>query len=141
MATEEGIDWRVFVGDGQQSEHFDKIGGELSFDWSRSSTENDESTKDDGDYGASSFGQQKVSIKVNGNVKLPDAGLQRASVVSKTKPRTAMIRIMRGDIVKFECLMSLGNFNCSFPKDGPATYSFDAVNKGAPSVDALGAVS
>jgi predicted secreted protein len=141
MGTEQGKEWRVKIGDGEAVEGFLLIGGELSFDWSRSSQEIDESSKDDGAYGSTSFGQQKISIKVNGNVKLPDPGLERAAEVSKSSPPETRVQIVRGAVVKFDGLIAIGNFSTSHPKDGPVTYSFDLANKGAPTVDNLGATA
>lgn len=140
MATERGNDWRVEIGDGETgTEGFDPIGGEISFDWSRSSSEIDESTKDDGVYGSTSYGQQKISFKVNGNVKLPDAGLTRASTIAKTSPPEVNIRIRKGTIVKFAGRVAIGNFSTTHAKDAPVTYTFDMANKGAPTIDNLGA--
>ncbi|MFN3517953.1 MAG: phage tail tube protein [Sphingomonas sp.] len=134
MATERGADWRIEV-KGAGAEEFVPIGGEISFDWSRSSNEIDESTKDDGMYGSTSYGQQKISIRVNGNAKLPDPGLSRISTVAKTSPPETVVRIVKGAIAKFEGLVAVGNFSTTHPKDGPVTYTFDMANKGAPTVD------
>jgi hypothetical protein len=79
MGTERGLDWRIQIGDGGGPEVFTNIGGEISFDWKRSSEEIDESTKDDGIYGSTSYGQQKIMISVNGNLKLPDTASRRRS--------------------------------------------------------------
>jgi predicted secreted protein len=140
MATERGADWRIEV-KGTGAEEFHPIGGEISFDWSRSSNEIDESTKDDGQYGSTSYGQQKISIRANGNVKLPDPGLSRIAAVSKTSPPETVVRIVKGEIVKFEGPVAVGNFSTTHPKDGPVTYTFDMANKGAPTVDDFGAAA
>lgn len=142
MGTEYGKDWRIQIGDGNDDpgpEVFTNIGGEISFDWQRTSEEIDESTKDDGMYGATSFGQQKVTFQVTGNVKLPDAGLERASTVAKTAPPEVTVKVMKGAIVKFEGLVAIGNFSTTHNKSGPVTYSFTMANKGAPTTDDLGA--
>lgn len=139
MATERGADWRIEVkGTGDD---YDPIGGEISFDWSRSSNEIDESTKDDGQYGSTSYGQQKISFRVNGNVKLPDPGLSAISAVSKASPPETIIRVTKGSIVKYEGAVAVGNFSSTHPKDGPVTYSFDMANKGAPTVDNFAATA
>jgi hypothetical protein len=122
MGTERGLDWRVQIGDGATPEVFTDIGGEISFDWKRSSEEIDESTKDDGIYGSSTFGQQKITISVNGNVKLPDTALEAAATASKASPPQVNVKLVKGAIVKFAGLVAIGNFSCSFPKSGPATY-------------------
>ena len=139
MGTEHGKDWRVQIEDAGNPGTFVPVGGEISFDWKRTSAEIDESTKDDGNYGSTSYGQQKITLSMNGNVKLPDAGLELASDVSKTNPPETVVRIVRGATVKFECFVGIGNFSTAHPKDGPVTYSFDMANKGAPDVDDLGA--
>lgn len=141
MGTEYGKDWRIHIGDGEEAETFTAIGGETSFDWKRSSQEIDESTKDDGMYGSTSYGQQKITFSVAGNVKLPDAGLQRAATVSKSAPPEVTIRAMKGAVVKYEGRVAIGNFSTTHPKDGPVTYTFDMANKGAPEVDDLGATA
>lgn len=140
MATERGADWRIEV-KAEAAEDYNSIGGEISFDWSRSSNEIDESTKDDGIYGSTSYGQQKISFRVNGNVKLPDSGLSRVAAVSKSSPPETLIRVTKGAIVKFEGLVAVGNFSSTHPKDGPVTYSFDMANKGAPTVDNFAAAA
>ena len=139
MATERGADWRIEVKG--TSDEFDPIGGEISFDWSRSSNEIDESTKDDGLYGSTSYGQQKITFRVNGNVKLPDPGLTRIATVSKSSPPETIIRVTKGAIVKYEGSVAVGNFSSTHPKDGPVTYTFDMANKGAPTVDNFGATA
>jgi hypothetical protein len=139
MGTEHGLDWRVQVGDGAGPEVFTNIGGEISFDWQRASEEIDESTKDDGMYGSTSYGQQKITFNVNGNVKLPDTGLERVSDIAKTSPPEVNIKIMKGATVKYAGLVAIGNFSTSHPKNGPVTYSFVMSNKGAPTTDDLGA--
>lgn len=139
MGSERGLDYRLQIGDGATPEVFTNIGGEVSFEWKRSSEEIDESTKDDGMYGSSTFGQQKITISANGNVKLPDTGLESVSDTAKSSPPEATLKIVKGTTVKFSGKVAIGNFSSTFPKSGPATYSFDAVNVGAPTVDDLGA--
>jgi hypothetical protein len=139
MGTEKGLDWRIHIGNNAEPEVFVPIGGEISFDWKRTSEEIDESTKDDGLYGATSYGQQKITFSINGNVKLPDVGLERAADVSKTAPPEANIKVMKGATVKYAGKVAIGNFSTSHPKNGPVTYSFDMANKGAPTTDDLGA--
>jgi hypothetical protein len=137
---EQGRDWRIQIGDGEAgTEGFDLIGGELSFDWDRSTQEFDDSTKDDGDYGSTGFGQQKINFSISGNVKLPDDGLERAAEVARSSPYEANVRVMRGAVVKYAGRIAIGNFKTSHPKDGPVAYSFNMVNRGAPTVDDLGA--
>jgi predicted secreted protein len=120
-------------------EVFTAIGGETGISWNRSSTEIDLSDKDSGAYGSTSYGQQKVTIKVSGNVKLPDIGLEAAFDTSKSQPPEGVLQIVRGSIVLFESAVGLGNFSIDGNKDGAATYSFDASNIGTPTVDDLGA--
>lgn len=137
MGTEYGLDWRVQVGDGADPEVFTEIGGEIQFTWSRSSDEIDESTKDDGAYGSTSYGQQKIKIAMSGNLKLPNAGIKRVSDVSKLRPPHLQVKIMKGAIVKFDGLMAVGNFSIEAPLKGPATYNYDLSNVGAPDTDDL----
>jgi predicted secreted protein len=139
MGTERGLDWRIQIGDGGGPEVFTNIGGEISFDWKRTSEELDESTKDDGIYGSTSYGQQKISISVNGNLKLPDTGLEAASTAAKASPPEVNVKIVKGATTKFAGKVAIGNFSTSHNKTGPVTYSFDMMNVGAPTTDNLGA--
>jgi len=141
MGVEYGKDWRINIGDGEETEAFDVLGGEGSFDWSRQSDEIDLSSKDDGVYKSSSYGQQAITFSVSGKVKLPDDGLERASEVAKTSPPEVNIKVMKGTIVKYAGKVGIGNFSASFPGDGPATYTFEMKNVGAPTTDDLGAVA
>jgi hypothetical protein len=140
MGTERGLDWRIQIGDsGTPTELFNNIGGEISFEWKRSSEEIDESTKDDGIYGSTSYGQQKIMISVNGNLKLPDTGIQAAAAASKASPPEVNVKIVKGATVKFAGKVAIGNFSTSHDKKGPVTWSFDMANVGAPTTDNLGA--
>ena len=139
MAKNEfGNDWRVAIksGDG-----FIPIGGETSLDWKRSSQEQDISDKDSGVYGATSYGQQKITFAVAGNLKLPDAGFAAAEAASKSSPPQVEVQIKKGDVIKYHGLIAIGNFSASFPKDAPATFSMDMANAAAPIVDAFTAVA
>jgi hypothetical protein len=139
MGTERGLDWRIQIGDGGSPEAFTNIGGEISFDWKRSSEEIDESTKDDGIYGSTSYGQQKIMISANGNVKLPDTGLQALVAASKASPPEVNIKIVKGATTKFAGKVAAGNFSTAHNKTGPVTWSCDLANVGAPTTDDLGA--
>jgi predicted secreted protein len=141
MGVEYGKDWRIKIGDGGGTEVFDAIGGEGSFDWARASDEIDLSSKDDGIYKSTGYGQQAITFSISGKVKLPDAGLERADTVSKSSPPEVNIQVVKGAVIKFEGRVAIGNFSCSFPSDGPATYSFAMKNVGAPVTDDLGATS
>jgi hypothetical protein len=139
MGQEYGDDWRLQIGDGGGTEVFSNIGGEVSFDWKRSSKEVDIATKDDGVYGANTYLQQTITISVSGKLKLPDVGLQRASDVSKALPPQANVKIKKGTTVKLAGAFAIGNFSISAPKGDVVTYSFDMSNVGAPTTDNLGA--
>jgi predicted secreted protein len=142
MAVEYGKEWRIKIGDGASgTEGFDIIGGEGSFEWSRSSDEIDLSSKDDGVYKSSSYGQQAITFSISGKVKLPDDGLERAADVAKTSPPEVNIQVVKGAVKKFAGRVGIGNFSTSFPTDGPATYTFNMKNVGAPTIDNLGAAS
>lgn len=141
MGVEYGKDWRLKIGDGADPEVFSIIGGEGSLDWKRTSDNIDLSSKDDGVYKSQSFGQQAITISLSGKVKLPDTGLQAAFDTSKASPPEVNVQICKGAIVKFEGRVGVGNFSATFPDDGPATYSFDMSNVGAPTTDDLGAAA
>jgi hypothetical protein len=140
MGVEYGKDWRLKIGDGDPvAETFSFIGGEGSLDWKRTSDKIDLSSKEDGVYKSSGWGQQDISFSVSGKLRLPDTGLERAFDISKTSPPEVNIQVVKGAVVKFACRVGIGNFSNTFATDGPATYSFDMSNIGAPTVDDLGA--
>ena len=143
MTSIMGGKWRIEIGDGQATEEFDPIGGETGFEWSRSSKEQDLSSKDDGEWDSYGYSRRSVSIRVNGKVKLPDAGLERADAVTRSTSRKATIRIVviETEVVKFQGLCGLSEISGSFPDDAPATYNFSCKSSGAPTVDNLGATS
>lgn len=141
MAMEYGKDWRLYIGDGQATEEFGPLGGEGSWSFKRSSTEIDGSSKDDGTYALSSYGQQKITISVSGKVKLPDAGLKRINDQSKAAPPHVKIKLMKGEIVKFHGEVGIGNNSFDGDKDQAVTYSFDMSPVAVPIVDDLVAVA
>jgi hypothetical protein len=138
--SEQGRETRVQVGDGQNAESFVQCAGETELAWTRASKELDLSSKDDGVYETGGFGQQKVSFKVSGKVKLPDAGFQRMSDVSKMSPPAEDIKIVRGAVVRYAGQVHVGNFSATFG-DGAATYSYDMIASQVPTVDNLAATA
>jgi predicted secreted protein len=139
MAKEFGKDWRIKVGDGQNAETFQFIGGEVSFDWSRSSKEIDTSTKDDGSYATAGYGRQSVTIAANGKLSLPDEGFERLADVAKSPTPVLTIEICKGAIVKFKGAMAVGNLSTTFPDDDACTWKVDFKAAAAPAIDDLGA--
>lgn len=137
--TEYGRDWRIFFGDGGTTELFTALGGETGLDWKRASDKIDLSSKDDGIYKSSGFGQQELTISVTGNLKLPDTAFQAVQTASKASPPMIDVEIKKGAIVKYKGKCGVGNFSANFPQTGPATYSFDLTNIGTPDTDDLGA--
>lgn len=137
MASEYGKDWRLCIGDGAMPEVFTALGGETSFSFKRSSTEIDLSDKDDGAYGSTSYGQQKITISATGNLKLPDVAFKKLSDTSKASPPEIFIQLKKGNIIKYHSKVGVGNFSTEHSKDGPVTYSVDLSNIGAPIVDDL----
>ena len=141
MAIEFGKNWRLKFGDGEASEAFDASGGEGGLDWTRQSMEIDTGSKDTGQYGTMGYGRQTVSFRVSGKLTLPDTGLERADEIAKSATPEVNVQVVKGSIVKFEGLVSIGNFSCSFPDDEVATYSFDMKVADAPVTDDLGATA
>lgn len=137
MPNEFGKDWRIGIKTGDDK--FTPIGGETSLSWKRSSQEQDISDKDSGVYGATSYGQQKITFSVGGNLKLPDAGFSAAEAASKASPPQVEVQVLKGTVVKYQGLIAIGNFSADFPKDGPATWSMDMANAAAPTIDNFGA--
>ena len=141
MANEYGKDWRVCIGDGAQAEAFVALGGETSFSFRRSSEEIDLSDKDSGAYGSTGYGQQKITISVSGNLKLPDASFSKLSTGSKASPPETNVQIKKGTIIKFHGKVGIGNFSSEHARNGPVTYSVDLSNIGTPIVDDLTATA
>jgi predicted secreted protein len=139
MANEQGKDYRVHIKTASGPDVFTAIGGETNLSWKRSSQEQDQSDKDTGIYGASTYGQQKISFAVSGNLKLPDAGFSAANTASKASPPEIEIQVKKGAVIKFQGKVAIGNFSAEFPTTGPATYSYDMANADVPSVDNLAA--
>lgn len=141
MANEYGKDWRIKIGDGADPEVFSLLGGEGSWDFKRASDKIDLSSKDDGVYKASGWGQQEITISVSGKLKLPDTGLEAAFDTSKASPPEVNIELVKGAITKYAGKIGIGNFSCTGDKDGPVTYSFDMTAVAAPTTDDLGAAA
>lgn len=142
MANEYGKDWRVCIGDGEEvGEVFTPLGGETSHSFRRSSADIDLSDKDSGVYGSGSYGLQRVTISVSGNLKLPDAAFAALFAASKTSPPEINVQIRKNAIIKFHGRVGVGNFSSEASREGPVTYSCDLSNIGAPIVDELGAVA
>ncbi|MEZ0495401.1 phage tail tube protein [Sphingomonas sp. IW22] len=140
MASEYGKDWRVCIGNGEaENETFTAIGGETSHSFRRSSAEIDLSDKDSGTYGSGSYGLQRITISVSGNLKLPDPAFAKLFAASKAAPPEINVQIKKGSIVKFHGKVGVGNFSSEAPQQGPVTFSCDLSNIGAPIVDDLGA--
>ena len=87
------------------------------------------------------YGRQTVSFRVSGKLTLPDTGLERADEIAKSATPEVNVQVVKGSIVKFEGLVSIGNVSCSFPDDEVATYSFDMKVADAPVTDDLGATA
>lgn len=141
MAKELGKDWRLYVGDGAGTEAFDALGGEGSLEWGRQSDDLDFSDKDSGIYGSGGFGLQRITFNVSGNLTLPDDAFERLDTIAKSGNPILNVQIKKGAVVKYSGAVSVGNMSSSFPHDGPATFSFNMKNYGAPTVDDIGATS
>lgn len=139
MATEQGKDWRIRVKTGAST--FVTMGGETSLSWKRANAKTDQSTKDDGKYASSSYGATEISFTVQGNLKLPDPGLAAIDAASKASPPEVEVQVFRAgdndDAPRYQGIVAVGNFDGNFPKDGPATYSFDMANAAVPTIDNL----
>lgn len=139
MAIEFGKNWRLKIGDGGGSEVFSVIGGEGTLDWTRQSKQIDTSSKDTGQYGTMGYGRQTVTFRVTGKLALPDTGLERVDEIAKSATPEVNVQVVKSSTVKFQGLVSIGNFSCSFPDDEIATYSFDMTVADVPAVDDLAA--
>ena len=139
--NEYGKDWRVCIGDGGGTEVFTALGGETGFSFRRASAEIDLSDKSSGAYGSTGYGQQKLTISVSGNLKLPDDAFADLFAASKASPPEIKIQIKKGSVIKFHGKVGVGNFSSEHPQTGAVTFSCDMANIGAPIVDDLTATS
>ena len=137
--NEYGEDVRVEIDDGTGT--FIPIAGETGYDFKRSGSDIDDSDKDGGAYGSGSFGQQKLTLSMTGNVKLPDPGFTRAFAVSKMRPPHTGVKLMKGEVVKYQGVCAIGPISTTGKNNATVDYSFDATNRGQPAVDALDAVA
>lgn len=134
MATEQGRDTRVKIKAGGQ---LVPIGGETTFSYKRNSADIDTSDKDGG---KGTYGQTTISISVSGKLKLPDPGLVALEAASKANPPEVEVEISKGDVVRFQGLVAVGNFSAEFPIE-VATWSCDMKNADAPTIDNLTGVA
>lgn len=137
MPFELGKDWRLYIGSGGGSETFAALGGEGSLEVQRASDDIDLTSKDDATYKSGSYGLQQITLSVSGKLNLPDTALARLETVIKSGNPNVNIQVKKGSTIKFACAVAVGNFSASFPAEGPATYSFNMRNVGAPTTDAL----
>jgi len=138
MPFELGKDWRLWIGSGTGSpETYNSLGGEGSLEVARASDDIDFSSKDDATYKSGGFGLQQINFSVSGKLNLPDTALARIETVVKSGSPNLNVRIRKGASVKFEGPVAIGNLSVQYPSDGPATYSFNMRNNGAPVVDTL----
>ncbi|RSV15195.1 hypothetical protein CA235_09675 [Sphingomonas sp. ABOLF] len=133
MATEQGRDTRVKIKVGGE---FVPIGGETTFSFKRNSADVDTSDKDGG---KGTYGQTTISITPSGKLKLPDPGLVALDAASKANPPEVEVQISKGDVVRFQGLVAVGNFSAEFPVD-VATWSCDMKNADTPTIDNLTSV-
>lgn len=136
MAYEQGDNWRLHIKVGNA---YVPIAGETNLEWQSQNTENDISDKDSGVYGATQYGNKKITFTVAGNLKLPDPGFAALEAASNASPPAADIQIKKGTIIKYQGPVGIGNFSATFPKGQPATYSVNLANSAAPTVNALSA--
>ena len=134
MGTEQGRDTRIMI---MGADDYVPIGGETTFSFKRNSADLDTSDKDGG---KGTYGQTKISISPQGKVKLPDPGLVALEAASKANPPEVSVKIMRGEIVRFEGMVAVGNFSADFPIE-IATWSCDMQNSDTPITDNLTATA
>ncbi len=79
-----GKNYRLKVGDGATTEAFAQVGGEGTLSFKGSSDKIDTSSKDDGNYKSSAYGQTEVMISLSGVLKLPDAGLATTTKIARS---------------------------------------------------------
>lgn len=139
--TDYGQTWRIKVGDGADPEVFVTIGGEVSFDWERSSKEIDTSSKDDGYLASTGYGSQKITITPNGKLKLPDPGLSKLVAASKAVPPTINVEIVSGEVVQYAGEVAVGNFSTTHPNDDVCTWKCTLAASAVPTTDNLGATA
>jgi predicted secreted protein len=138
MSYQYGKDWRVQVGDTAEPPVWTNIGGEGKFDKKSSPDKIDFTTKDDSGVKAMGFGLTSIDLSVDGNLKVPDAGLTKIQTATKASPAQAPIRIIGpGAVVKFQCLMAVAPLDISGDDKGAVTFSLALTAMAAPTVDDL----
>lgn len=132
-----GKNFRLKISDGAATPAWLSIAGEQKVSRKSSSDSIDISSKDDGAYKASTFGQKTVTLSVNGVTKIPDAGYTRLYAVQKLSPPTTDFQIVNtitNEIV-FQGSMSVGNFSDEYDQKSGVTWSTDLTLSAAPTID------
>lgn len=116
---------------------FVAVGGEMSLQRKSSSDKIDFSSKDDGSYKTSGYGQKEITVSASGNLKLPDTGfaaLYAAQAADVPEIEVQIVNTLTDDVV-FQCVMGIGNYSDSFATNGPVPWSCDLTTASAPTVD------
>lgn len=129
--------WRIYISDGAVVPAFSPIGGEGSWSKKVSTDSVDFASKDDGKIKAKGWGQQEVMFSVQGKVKLPDVGLEKAYLVSNADVPEIEIQLKNGANIVWQGFVGIGNFSMDGPSNGPVSYNFDMSAVAAPSADDL----
>src|SRR5579871_4551770 len=131
-----GKNYRLKVGDGSSSEVFSPVGGEGTLSFKGSSDTIDKSSKDDGNYKSSAFGQMSGTISLGGVLKLPDTGLAALDAAAKAgTPIDIQVVDTLTTTTKFAASVWVGNRNIDLNNNEAVKYSFDLALNGAPSID------
>lgn len=137
-----GKNVRFYVGDGASgTENYLPIGGEKEIQVTVQADDIDTTSKDSGSFKTSLSGQMKVTLKVSGNVFLPDAGYTRVAEQAATSGNMTDFKVMRGSIVLIMGTCALMNHSVTGSENGAESYSFDAALTAAPTTFNLAATS
>ncbi|HWU03171.1 MAG TPA: phage tail tube protein [Novosphingobium sp.] len=135
--AQQGKDFRIKVSDGAATPAFLIIAGEQKTSRKGSSDSIDTTSKDDGTYKTSGFGQKSITASINGVTKLPDAGYSRLYAVQKMAVPVAefqFVSTLTGEVF-FQAMMSVGNFSDDYDQKNGASWSFDLTLAAAPTID------
>lgn len=144
MGKKNGTDYRLWI-ESATPGTYNEIKGQTGHDVKRQGGLFDTSSKDDGAYGTEMPGQKKVNLDFEIFPNLPDANgygrLESAALASPSLPVNFQVRKggsagVTGDAV-FQASMYIGNFDTSYPKDGPVKCTFQLALAAAPTIDAL----
>ena len=119
---------------------YTNVNGEQSIAFKTSPDKIDASSKDDGDYKISFYGQMDIAITITGKAKLPDTALAAVETARKTLGGTVPVQLVdtsSANAVKFAAVCSVGAFQVDYSDKDAVSYSIELSLAAAPTTDSL----